>query len=95
MNEVLLIFLLQAFSSLLLLLGVLLCGMAGSFSSPTEAKKIAGTGILAAIFGALGLLWPPLVLIYIVLLVVGLILFACIGVYRAFKSKKVTTKHSS
>jgi hypothetical protein len=86
MNEVLMIFLLQAFSSLLLLLGILLCGMAGSFSGPTEAKKIAGTGILATILGAFGLLWPPLVLIYVVLFVVGLLCFACIGVFRAFKT---------
>jgi len=70
---------------LVVVLGLLLSGMAGFTTHlHSERKWAARIGVLLIVLGVCGIIWPIFVLLYLVLVILGLLTFAGIGLYRSF-----------
>ena len=89
MDQLILAVVVSLLPPLVTFLGLVLCISAGFFChTPSEAKKTAIAGVIVVALGILGLIWPVFVLMYIPVVGVGTLWFACLGVYHAFKPKE-------
>jgi hypothetical protein len=71
---------------LVTVIGLYLAGMASFRVYPhSERKWAARIGAALVIIGICGIIWPVFVLVYLLLMVIGLVTFAGVGIYRSFK----------
>jgi hypothetical protein len=73
---------------LLVVLGLLICGMSGfcfPASAPSEQRYAVGIAAILILLGILGIVWKNFVFLYPALIMVARLYFAGAGLYRVFK----------
>jgi multisubunit Na+/H+ antiporter MnhG subunit len=79
--------------AIIIVLGLLTCGISGFYTSHrplSERQRIVGVGVALVVLGIFGFIWKVPVLLYSVLVLIAIFCFACVGVYRVFKSSTQT-----
>lgn len=82
------VLLLKLLPALVIMLGLILCGVSGfAFGAKSEDRKYTAVGgMFLVALGIAGLIWKLLVLLYPLLIFGALLIFAFVGLVRAFKS---------